>query len=84
MKLRKDIDYQAECQRLRRQIEEMHTRFLYQQKIVDRLLTYIEKQSGGKYISGTMFSRDHVNMDNFAIDESGKVYYTNGDFTFGG
>lgn len=69
-------NYEDECRRLKGQIAAMHTKLQSQQRLLDRLITHVERQTGGIHFGNGRFSRSHIEtftLPHFVICDSGKV-----------
>lgn len=78
----KEYYEQWEKKKMREKIQELTQQTNDQQRLLRRLISYIEKQSGGVHIVNGFFKRDSY-MSDFTIMEDGLVSQHN-DFTLGG
>lgn len=75
----KEYYEQWERKKMREKIQELNEQVRDQKQLLKRLVSYIEKQSGGVHIVNGFFKRDSY-MSDFTIMEDGLVSQHN-DFT---
>lgn len=78
----KEYYEQWERKKMREKIQELNQQVCDQKQLLKRLVSYIERQSGGVHIVNGFFKRNNY-MPDFSILENGIVSQHN-DFTLGG